>query len=569
VRTLSGHAKAVSALAALAVNGRIILASGGHDQTARFWNPLTGARLGSLEQIDWVRAVCAVAVRGRVLIAIASYRTVHLWNPGTGRVLRTLDGHTRAIRALAPLRFEGRELLASAGDDNDIRIWDPATGECERRLTGHTDTVSALNQVTVAEDVLLASASHDRTARLWDLTADRRTPIPGGRSVRVDAACPVTVDHRQLVATTAADNGTVRLWDPATGAVEGTIDNRTHEINGLCGVKLDDAQLIATANRSGIVKLWDTRPSDRELLRISQEGWVRAICPVHSTDDRILLATAGYGRAVIRLWRLPSGKRIRGSLSFWSAQRLQVHARGINALQSMTLNGAVVLATAGDDWRIVLWDLKGHHLGDLWGHQGPVRALCAADVDGRPRLVSGSDDQTLRIWDPVEGTCETVLTGHTDRTNAIGPVVVDGQPMVASASHDRTVKVWDLAGRSLVLSIPVHDPALTCVQASGLLIVGPSATSGRVKRPGRNRAPTGCRGGGQPVALSATVAVRPGSLRLIVSVAVSFCPTAPCGAVTVTVMGQFCASVAARQAVSSSVHSAVPVPGGWVMLAPA
>jgi WD40 repeat protein len=413
-------------------------------------------------------------MHGRVLIAIASYRTVHLWNPGTGRVLRTLDGHTRAIRALAPLTCEERKLLASAGDDNDIRIWDPATGECERRLTGHTAAISALSQITVADDVLLASASHDRTARLWDLTADRRTPIPGGRSIRVDAACPVTVHHRQLVATAAADNGTVRMWDPATGAVEGTIDNRTHEINGLCGVKLEDAQLIATANRSGIVKLWHTSPSDREVLRISQEGWVRAMCPVHSTDGRTLLATAGYGRAVIRLWRLPSGKRVR-SLSFWSAQQLQVHARGINTLQSMTLNGAVVLATAGDDWRVLLWDLKGHHLADLWGHQGPVRALCAVEVDGRPRLVSGSDDQTLRVWDPVEGTCETVLSGHTDQINAIGSVVVDGQPMIASASHDRTVKVWDLAGSSLALSIPVHHPALTCVQASGLLIVGLTA----------------------------------------------------------------------------------------------
>ncbi len=35
------------------------------------------------------------------------------------------------------------------------------------------------------------------------------------------------------------------------------------------------------------------------------------------------------------------------------------------------------------------------------------------------RIVSGSSDKTLRIWNSTSGECEVVLEGHSDVSNII------------------------------------------------------------------------------------------------------------------------------------------------------
>src|SRR5205085_2507228 len=70
------------------------------------------------------------------------------------------------------------------------------------------------------------------------------------------------------------------------------------------------------------------------------------------------------------------------------------------------------LAAGGEDWRIVLWDLKtGQQRGTLTGHTDTVSAL-AFTADGLT-LVSGSWDQTARLWEVSTGQEVLTLTGHT------------------------------------------------------------------------------------------------------------------------------------------------------------
>ncbi|MBI1917618.1 MAG: hypothetical protein HYS12_23230 [Planctomycetes bacterium] len=57
------------------------------------------------------------------------------------------------------------------------------------------------------------------------------------------------------------------------------------------------------------------------------------------------------------------------------------------------------------------------------------------------RIVSGSKDQTVKVWDAHTGQQTLTLKGHT------GPVTSvcfspDGKRIV-SGSYDKTVKVWD------------------------------------------------------------------------------------------------------------------------------
>jgi WD40 repeat protein len=71
------------------------------------------------------------------------------------------------------------------------------------------------------------------------------------------------------------------------------------------------------------------------------------------------------------------------------------------------------------------------------GHTGCVTAL-AVTPDGL-RVVSGSDDKTLRLWSLETGKMIRILEGHTEHvwTVAITP---DGRRAV-SGSFDRTLRL--------------------------------------------------------------------------------------------------------------------------------
>ena len=69
-------------------------------------------------------------------------------------------------------------------------------------------------------------------------------------------------------------------------------------------------------------------------------------------------------------------------------------------------------------------------------------------------VISGSDDETVRVWDLATGTpVGDPFTGHTGAVYAVAAAELDGRPVVISGSDDRTVRVWDLA-----TGTPVGDP---------------------------------------------------------------------------------------------------------------
>ena len=76
----------------------------------------------------------------------------------------------------------------------------------------------------------------------------------------------------------------------------------------------------------------------------------------------------------------------------------------------------------------------------LEGHSGPVSTLQVLP-DGR--IVSGSDDQTIKIWEKNQAGKykeKETLEGHTGAVRTI-QVLPDG--WIVSGSYDKTIKIWD------------------------------------------------------------------------------------------------------------------------------
>jgi hypothetical protein len=90
------------------------------------------------------------------------------------------------------------------------------------------------------------------------------------------------------------------------------------------------------------------------------------------------------------------------------------------------------------------------------GHTSMVRSVAFA-ADGRSAL-SGSYDQTLRLWDVTKGSTIRTLIGHTAEVSSVA-IAPDGRTAV-SGSWDKTLRLWDLASGSTVRVLMGHSESV-------------------------------------------------------------------------------------------------------------
>lgn len=124
---------------------------------------------------------------------------------------------------------------------------------------------------------------------------------------------------------------------------------------------------------------------------------------------------------------------------------LEGHTELVQAL-AITPDGTI-LASGSEDNSIKLWDLAtGRELRTLTGHGRRVRAL-AITPDGKT-LASGGGDAAIKLWDLGSGQEKRSLTGHQDWVRALA-ITPDGKTLI-SGSGDQKIKLWDIAtGRAL------------------------------------------------------------------------------------------------------------------------
>jgi WD40 repeat protein len=102
-----------------------------------------------------------------------------------------------------------------------------------------------------------------------------------------------------------------------------------------------------------------------------------------------------------------------------------------------------LLASGSDDNTIILWDVASQRrLGQLTGHAEVVNQV-AFSKNGL--LASVSNDQTIRIWDHLAGSHpdSRLLVGHGLGAKSVA--FSADVKLLASSSDDSTIIIWDVA----------------------------------------------------------------------------------------------------------------------------
>jgi WD40 repeat protein len=124
----------------------------------------------------------------------------------------------------------------------------------------------------------------------------------------------------------------------------------------------------------------------------------------------------------------------------WHADNMKLEGHtGSVEFVAFSPNGLRIVSGSGDH-TVRVWDaVSGAMLHTLEGHTDWVRSVHFSP--NGLRIVSGSHDHTVRVWDAVSGAILHTLEGHTGSVRSV--TFSPNGLRIVSGSHDHTVRVWD------------------------------------------------------------------------------------------------------------------------------
>ncbi len=248
---------------------------------------------------------------GQRIVTASFDNTLRLWDAKTGKSLRTMEGHTRIVLAVAGSQ------IASGSDDNTIKLWEtkpketkgkPATKKTNlpaftASLSGHGSQI--LGVAFSPDGKQLASCSADKTVRLWDVEKKRlmKTLSTQGGAVYGIAFSP---DGKTLL-TGGADK-TVRLFNVENGTEIRKYKGPDSEIYTVA-VSPNGRQVAAAGvglGKNRKVFIWDI--ANVEPVRVIA-GHPDDVYRVQFNAKSSRLLTIGYS-GTVNVWDAGSGKNV-------------------------------------------------------------------------------------------------------------------------------------------------------------------------------------------------------------------------------------------------------------------
>ena len=228
-------------------------------------------------------------------------------------------------------------------------------------------------------------------------------------------------------------DGTLRIWNYRLPQPECVSILRGHT-DGVLALHLD-GKLLASGSADSTVRVWDYEKKECKVFR-GHKDWVNT---VHITGGGKWLFS-GSDDTTIRLLDIESGDLV----STFSGHIGQVqcvvpvpstmitseseHALQLNGLPEYILSSSV-------DSMIKLWHVPtGTCKKTLFGHAGGVWNIAVDSL----RLISGSQDGLVKVWDVESEKCHT-LVGHVGAVTCVGVSEERG----FSGGEDGEVRVWD------------------------------------------------------------------------------------------------------------------------------
>ncbi|XP_049832057.1 notchless protein homolog 1 [Schistocerca gregaria] len=367
-----------------------------------------------------------------------------------------------------------------------------AVTRCTSSLPGHAEAV--ISASFSPDGKYLASGSGDTTVRFWDIHT--QTPHYTCKGHKNWVLCIAWSPDGQRLAS-ACKNGHICLWDPQTGKQVGrNLIGHKQWVTALSWEpyhRNSECRHLASSSKDGDIRIWDVVLGQVVLTLSSHQKSVTAL----RWGGTGLIYSASQDRT-IKVWRATDGvlcRTLEGHAHWVNTLALstdyvlrtgsfdpvnntsvtynktEMQQQALQKYESVIANGGERLVSGSDDFTLFLWQPESNKkpVARMTGHQQLIN-----DVKFSPDariIASASFDKSIKLWDGLTGKYLTSLRGHVQAVYQVA-WAADSRLLV-SGSADSTLKVWNLKSGKLQVDLPGHADEVFAVDWSpdGLRVV--------------------------------------------------------------------------------------------------
>ena len=494
--------------------GSQLLASGGDEGDILIWDTTTGSLVRTLPKSTDTIYALAYSPDGGLLVSghgyppreeanhMRGHGVVRCWEASTGRLIRTLCGHTQNVMGVA-FSPDGQILASVSGSSiavpqaaskpGELMLHKTRTGEPVRVVRGHGGPLTGV--AYHPDGSLIATSSWDRTIKLWDAsTGDLRQSLLG----HDDWVLHVEFSPDGSRIASGGADGAIKIWETASNQELYTL--RGHKQNVTCVAFSPDSRRLASTSSDQTVKVWDATANPEVL---TWRGTVGPIARIAFFPDGHRLLVAGNSE--------DSAGRLQPRLTIVDTTNgmYEDTLEDANGLQpDRPIDGIAVrpdgrlVAAASQSGRIEAWTAGTHRSCFHYEENTSRFQAVGFSPDGRKLATAGQINARLENGEPGPINSDAIglvivfdldtgialwrragLTTSIIRDLTFSP---DGQ-LLATADNASTVTLWNVATGEMVHQLRGHRRLVSHVVFSPTPTTACSSWPASPRRGGRGR----------------------------------------------------------------------------------
>ena len=385
---------------------------------------------------------------GKIVAVDSDKNGIWLWNPVTGRLVRSLRASRVNFGATMAFSPDGTFLAAGGdnGTDGQVQLWKMATVSADpiRTMLVSSPTVGSAILVNTVTSVAfspdgdrLATGTENGQVRLWNTATGQLLRIlPGRRAASVNS---VTFSPDGKILASGTENGQLQLWDTSTGRLIHALPRTGNAMVNSVAFSPDGK--ILAAGRDDELQLWNMVTG--QPIPVSPAGSVQSVA--FSPDGRTLVSGGANG---IHLWNSANGQPVGAPLA----------SEAVVFSVAFSPDGRSLVSGNGDG-EVRLWHLDviqpARVIPAPVSNRGPVDTV--AFSPGGKLLATGDQDTEgadgqIRLWDPRTGQLIRTMPDNPDAP--VNSVVFSPDGQTLAGDDAGQVRLWSTATGQPIRTMP-------------------------------------------------------------------------------------------------------------------